>query len=137
MADTFDDAHLVLDEYHAQSGLTRAGCQDVLHELVRLLVGHARRGFVEQQQLGLADERTAHLDTPPVEPVVDGLYLARHADVIVFIVRWAVTPQASAKHAVAALRESAPEGTPILAVLNQQERTKLFGYQTYSDYYVN
>ena len=77
------------------------------------------------------------LDTPPVEPVVDGLYLARHADVIVFIVRWAVTPQASAKHAVAALRESAPEGTPILAVLNQQERTKLFGYQTYSDYYVN
>nr|CAD6618000.1 exopolysaccharide biosynthesis protein [Rhizobium sp. Khangiran2] len=77
------------------------------------------------------------LDTPPVEPVVDGLYLARHADVITFIVRWAVTPQASAKHAVAALRESAPEGTPILAVLNQQERAKLFGYYSYSDYYVD
>ncbi|MBB6180368.1 hypothetical protein [Pseudorhizobium flavum] len=69
--------------------------------------------------------------------MVDGLYLARHADVITFIIRWAVTPQASAKHAVAALRESAPEGTPILAVLNQQERAKLFGYYSYSDYYVD
>ena len=76
------------------------------------------------------------LDTPPVEPVVDGLYLARHADVITFIVKWAVTPQSSAKRAVSALRDNAPEGTPILAVLNQQERAKLFGYYSYSDYYV-
>lgn len=76
------------------------------------------------------------LDTPPVEPVVDGLYLARYADVIAFVVKWAVTPQTSAKRAVAALQESAPDGTPIIAVLNQQERAKLFGYSSYSGYYV-
>lgn len=76
------------------------------------------------------------LDTPPIEPVVDGLYLARHADVIAFVVKWAATSQSSAKHAVAALRDSAPDGTPLLAVLNQQERPKLLGYSSYSDYYV-
>ena len=76
------------------------------------------------------------LDTPPIEPVVDGLYLARHADVIAFVVKWAATSQSSAKHAVAALRDSAPDGTPLLAVLNQQERAKLLGYSSYSDYYV-
>jgi uncharacterized protein involved in exopolysaccharide biosynthesis/Mrp family chromosome partitioning ATPase len=76
------------------------------------------------------------LDTPPVEPVVDGLYLARHADVIAFVVKWAATPQSSAKRAVAALRDNSPEGVPILAVLNQQERGKMFGYSSYSAYYV-
>lgn len=76
------------------------------------------------------------LDTSPVEPVVDGLYLAKHADVIAFVVQWAVTSQVSAKRAVKALQESVREGTPILAILNQQERTKLLGYGTYSGYHV-
>jgi len=76
------------------------------------------------------------LDTPPVEPVVDGLYLARYVDVIAFVIKWAATPQSSAKRAVASLRKSAPEGIPLVAVLNQQERAKLLGYGSYSQYYV-
>ena len=114
--------------------------------LTVLLAG--RRGNFATDELFMGSEMTkliavarrnfdyVILDTPPVEPVVDGLYLARHADVIAFVVKWAVTPQTSAKRAVAALQESAPEDTPIVAVLNQQERAKLFGYYTYSDYYI-
>lgn len=75
------------------------------------------------------------LDTPPIEPVVDGLYLARHADVVVFVIKWAETPQLSAKKALAALAESLPQGAPILAVLSQHERSNLLRYHSYSEYY--
>jgi polysaccharide biosynthesis transport protein len=44
------------------------------------------------------------LDTPPVGPVVDGLYIAPHADTILFLTRWAVTPQSDVKTAIASLR---------------------------------
>jgi capsular exopolysaccharide synthesis family protein len=75
------------------------------------------------------------LDTPPVEPVVDALYLARHADAIVFVLQWANTPQSSAKRALAALQESKRPETNVVTILNQQERTKIAGYSSYSNYY--
>ncbi|CAN7288765.1 GumC family protein [Rhizobium sp. LjRoot254] len=75
------------------------------------------------------------IDTPPVDPVVDSLYLARHADVIAFIVRWASTSQSLAKKSIAALVENAQPGTPVVAVLNQKEQAKIAGYYRYSGYY--
>lgn len=75
------------------------------------------------------------LDTPPVEPVVDGLYLARHADMIVFVIKWASTPQSSAKQSVNALKEHRNPHAGIVALLNQQDRARMSGYYIYSGYY--
>lgn len=74
------------------------------------------------------------LDTPPVGPVVDGLYLAGLVDVIAFVVRWSSTPQQEVKAAATSLAAVAPT-TPMLAVLNQVDRAKA-GYRgNYSGYY--
>jgi len=75
------------------------------------------------------------IDTPPVGPVVDGLYLARHADVIAFVVRWATTSQQEAKGALAALREAKPEATEIAVLLNQQESSRAAHRNKYQGYY--
>ena len=45
------------------------------------------------------------LDAPPVGPVIDGIYLARRADAIVFVVRWANTPQPEIRAAITALSD--------------------------------
>lgn len=76
------------------------------------------------------------LDTPPVEPVVDGLYLARQADLVAFVVKWATTPQTSAKRAVTALKENKASEAEIVSILNQQNRSALTSYAySYSGYY--
>ena len=75
------------------------------------------------------------IDTPPIEPVVDGLYLARHADIVTFVVRWGSTSQTVAKRSVAALQENCRPGTTIMAVMNQKEEDKARSYYRYSGYY--
>ncbi len=75
------------------------------------------------------------LDTPPVGPVVDGLYLAKHADSIVFVVRWASTSQHDVRHAVALLQGAKKPEAEILAVLNQQEISKSAYSGKYAGYY--
>lgn len=78
------------------------------------------------------------LDTPPVEPVVDGLYLARQADLIAFVVKWATTPQTSAKRAVTALKENKASEAEVVSILNQQNRSALTSYAySYSGYYTD
>lgn len=78
------------------------------------------------------------LDTPPVGPVADGLYLAGYADLILFVVMSGRTSQTEARLALAQLRAARPEDGPILAVLNGQERASArykssYGYSYYSD----
>ena len=75
------------------------------------------------------------LDTPPVGPVVDGLYLAKHADSIVFVVRWASTSQHDVRHAVTLLQGAKKPEAEILAVLNQQEISKSAYSGKYAGYY--
>jgi Mrp family chromosome partitioning ATPase len=59
------------------------------------------------------------LDTPPVGPVVDGLYLAGKADAVVVVVEWATTPQQQVRAAIEALAGAGP--APLVAVLNRQQ----------------
>jgi len=59
------------------------------------------------------------LDTPPVGPVVDGAYLARFADAVVMVSKWAATSQAEIKSAARTMRSSVRPNTPIVTVLNQ------------------
>lgn len=99
----------------------------------------ASRAFEDLIDLARKHFDIVVLDTPPIGPVVDGLYLARFADAITFVVRWASTSQQDARDAVHRLETAAGPDTPILAILNQQEgggsayRSKYAGY--YSEAY--
>ncbi|MDB5528485.1 MAG: hypothetical protein JWR51_1588 [Devosia sp.] len=75
------------------------------------------------------------LDTPPIGPVVDSLYIAQHADVIVFVVRYASTPQTEARKALASLGAAKSHGAEILAVLNQQDSSAPSYAKRYGSYF--
>ncbi|WP_055048593.1 GumC family protein [Devosia sp. A16] len=78
------------------------------------------------------------LDTPPVGPVADGLYLAGYADLVLFVVMSGRTSQTEARLALGHLRTALRGHEPIVAVLNGQERASArykssYGYSYYSD----
>lgn len=75
------------------------------------------------------------LDSPPLAPVVDGLYLARYADCIALVVHWGATAQSTVRQAAHTLGLGARPGTPILAVLNQQPGQRGGSAARYSAYY--
>ncbi len=134
-----------LRQDRSSATLTSLIMRDPLSNLTVLLGGRrsdiATDELVMSEKMGriLASARKHFdyviLDTPPVEPVVDGLYLSRHADMIVFVIKWASTPQSSAKRAVAALKENKNPNAGIVTLLNQQDRAKMSGNYSYSGYY--
>lgn len=75
------------------------------------------------------------LDTPPVGPVVDALYLAAMADAIAFVVKFSSTPQQEVKAAMAALMSAKREHAPVLTVLNQQSSNAAAYRGKYAGYY--
>jgi capsular exopolysaccharide synthesis family protein len=75
------------------------------------------------------------LDTPPVGPVVDGIYLAQYADTIVFAVEARHTSQQDAKRALAAIATSKRKSAETLLVLNQHDDAKSAYYYKYKYYY--
>lgn len=75
------------------------------------------------------------LDTPPVGPVVDGLYLTQFADAVVFAVQWARTPQREVRNALAAIETSKPATVPVLTVLTQRPLPKSAMRARYAGYY--
>ncbi|MCP4182720.1 MAG: AAA family ATPase [Hyphomicrobiales bacterium] len=76
------------------------------------------------------------LDSPPVGPVVDALYLAQYADFLVFVVRWASTSQNEVRAALSSIKDALPDNVETGIVLNLQEK-KMVGYQysSYDGYY--
>jgi len=74
-------------------------------------------------------------DTPPVVPVVDALYIARHVDVVTFVVRWANTSQLIAKKSLASIVENLRPDADVVVVMNQKEETSFKSYNKYTDYY--
>lgn len=75
------------------------------------------------------------LDSPPILPVIDGLYLAEHADVIAMVIGWAATSQKEARDALTALADSKPASTQLFAILNQMEGGLNVYQNKYADYY--
>jgi len=75
------------------------------------------------------------LDTPPIVPVVDGLYLAAHADVIAMVVRWSTTSQGEAKETISSLQQVKRDGAEIIMVMNQQENSPRGYRYKYAGYY--
>lgn len=127
------------------TAITSALSRDTLTDLT-LIVGARRSSLPTDQFLTspsfanlLAAARKSYniviIDTPPVGPVVDGLYIAPHADAIVFVTRWAATSQIDAKHAVESLSAVKDKDTEIIAVINQQNQTKASYMRKYGGYY--
>lgn len=77
------------------------------------------------------------LDTPPVGPVVDGLYLAQMADFVLFVVRAGATSQTEARMALQMVRDARPADAEIFAVLNQQDRASATYKGKYQSYYLS
>lgn len=75
------------------------------------------------------------IDTPPVGPVVDALYLAPAADVILYVVRSSSTSQTEARLSLGTVLKAKGERTQVLAVLNQQERASASYKSRYEAYY--
>lgn len=74
------------------------------------------------------------LDTPPVLPVVDGLYLSQYADAVLLVVRWSATAQAEVRAALGRLEQAKKPGAPILAMLNQQAGRRMRYGKAYDGY---
>lgn len=74
------------------------------------------------------------IDTPPLLPVVDGRYVALHADNVVLCTRWASTPQGDVRRAAEQVQMSMRRDTGLIAVLVGvgESRGGLFGGR--SDY---
>lgn len=77
------------------------------------------------------------VDTPPVGPVVDSLYVTPFADAIVFVTRWASTSQLDAKRAVADLAKSKAPDAEIIGVVNQQDQARASYLRRYGGYYAS
>ncbi len=75
------------------------------------------------------------LDTSPIGPVVDGLYVAPLADIILLVVKAASTTQTEARATVSALKNASAQGTLLFAVLNQQDRASASYKNRYTSYY--
>jgi capsular exopolysaccharide synthesis family protein len=75
------------------------------------------------------------IDTPPVGAVVDALYLARLTDMVVFVLKWASTPQSMARKSLTALKAQSGPDTQHVLVLNQKEKPSGGKYSAYAAYY--
>jgi capsular exopolysaccharide synthesis family protein len=134
-----------LDPKSTPSGLTAIAAGDPMTKVT--LIGGASRSDVPTDQLlastaftQLVDAARASfeiviLDTPPLEPMVDGLYTAPHADSIVFAIHCGRTAQTDARKALDSLASAARPGTPVIAVLNQQQKPDRKSYRGYSHRY--
>lgn len=127
-----------LRQEDSTSGLNSIALKDPLSKLIVLL--GSRRSDIVTDELFMG-EKMAHilssarkhfdyiiLDTPPIEPIVDALYLSRLADMIVFVIRWASTSQTSAKRSITALNEFKNSEAGIITVLNQKKKPQISGY---------
>ncbi len=95
----------------------------------------ASKAFDDLIQLARTHFEMVVIDTPPVGPVVDGLYLAKFADAIAFVVRWASTSQRDARDAASSLESAKRPGVPTLVILNQQEGSAASYRNKYAGYY--
>ena len=132
-----ETSHGLIDLLSGQIGQSEVGSLMVdLDEGNLTIIAGTRRSDLPTDQLltGTAFQRLLDaarmtfdiviVDTPPIGQVVDGLYMAPFANIILFVTRWASTAQRDAKLALSSLTGAADPGTPILAVLNQQDEAR-------------
>ena len=76
------------------------------------------------------------IDTPPVGAIVDALYLAQYADVLIEVVRYAATSQRDARAALRELVQAKRDDTEIVCVLNAQQQSRSENKRRFGGYYL-
>jgi capsular exopolysaccharide synthesis family protein len=84
------------------------------------------------------------LDTPPTLVVTDARILSRHADAVVYVVRWDKTPRGAVQEGLKEMRSvKAPLAGTVLTMINEKRAMK-YAYEGYAyykgrykDYYVS
>ena len=76
------------------------------------------------------------IDSPPLLPIVDALYIAHHADAVVLTVKWAGTSQNDLRATMRNLETAIRKDAQIIPVLTQQGKgsKQLKRTEAYSDY---
>ncbi len=74
------------------------------------------------------------LDSPPMLPVIDATYLARYADIVVVLARWASTGQQELRSTTRMLRDAIRPGARIISVLSHKEEKQPRGYAAHYGY---
>ncbi|WEK05678.1 MAG: Wzz/FepE/Etk N-terminal domain-containing protein [Candidatus Devosia phytovorans] len=77
------------------------------------------------------------LDTPPLGPVVDGIYIAHKADAVVLVCEWAATPQQEITRALLTIEQALTGGAVLVPVLNQQSLSPSDYHRRYRNYYAD
>lgn len=98
------------------------------------LIGSANFGIMLAQLKSAFD--IVIMDTPPIGPVADSLYLANHADLVMFVIMAGKTSQTEARLALTSLANAAPAEAPIVGVLNGQEIASAQYKGSYGGYYL-
>lgn len=75
------------------------------------------------------------VDTPPLDPVVDGIYLSQQVDQILFVLEWEKTRQSAAKVAISELSLARGTSEGVFAVLNKSNEKSKFSTRADSAYY--
>ncbi|KRA45706.1 Wzz/FepE/Etk N-terminal domain-containing protein [Devosia sp. Root635] len=133
------------DEAMRDVGVQNIVSKDNLTEMT-LIVGSRRSDLPTDQLLAgpafgrlIAAARNSFavivLDSPPLAPVVDGRYIARFADAVVFVLRWATTAQTDARRALANLDEATRKQAKTVVVLNQVDISRSGYERKYGGYY--
>lgn len=141
-----EPSRMLLDTLSGRVDMASVGGAYVRDEVTGLdvLVGGGRSDLptdtlISSRQTG---ELMAHLrgeydaivlDTAPVLPVVDTLYLTPHADLVVMLVRYAATNQRDVRRAAERIRGDLGGGVQLLPVLSMEQRGKRAYY--YGGYY--
>ncbi|MEL7344944.1 MAG: GNVR domain-containing protein, partial [Pseudomonadota bacterium] len=71
------------------------------------------------------------LDSPPLLPVVDGRYIAHHADAVLMVVKWASTGQSEVRSVLGALCDAMSENAVLLGALSHSESRAALSYSGY------
>jgi capsular exopolysaccharide synthesis family protein len=133
------------DEAMRDVGVQNIVSKDNLTEMT-LIIGSRRSDLPTDQLLAgpafgrlIAAARNSFavivLDSPPLAPVVDGRYIARFADAIVVVLRWATTAQTDARRALANLDEAKRKDAKTVVVLNQLDISRSGYERKYGGYY--
>lgn len=91
--------------------------------------------FLQLLQKAIATFDVVIIDTPPVGAVVDALYLAQFADILVNVVRYRSTSHREVRSALKELSEALSPSARIVSVLSSQQQSRAENRRRFRDYY--
>lgn len=93
--------------------------------------------FLRLLEKAVDDYDVVIIDTPPVGAVVDALYLAQFADILINVVRYRTTTYRDVRSTLNELSEAIHPETAIISVLSAQRQSRSENRRRFRGYYTN